>query len=229
MERNGERLMKSIFGFMRNHKAATMAVIGIVVLLLLGGPLMINVLFKHSAPVEILRAEWDAKDALSYYGSALSFLSTLILSGLAIWQNRRIQEENLKYTEQLEKMERAKFAPKLNIEQVVLTGGSGGTLQFVIKNESENHAYDVRLSDIHIEDARGERVGDSFEEQEVEYISQNKPYTAVLRKFPVADDGCSLYITVTYKDILNYEHMEKVYGSIGKHGVTSFKISPSYF
>lgn len=37
---------------------------------------------------------WEAKDVLSFYGSFLSFIGTVALGALALWQNKKFKEEN---------------------------------------------------------------------------------------------------------------------------------------
>ena len=42
---------------------------------------------------EAFVAEWDAGDALGYYGAILSFIGTVVLGALALYQNRIIKTE----------------------------------------------------------------------------------------------------------------------------------------
>lgn len=44
----------------------------VVLLLILGGPIVINILFKIKSPIWFLAAEWDASAALSYYGAIIA-------------------------------------------------------------------------------------------------------------------------------------------------------------
>lgn len=44
----------------------------VVLLLILGGPIVINILFKIKSPIWFLSAEWDASAALSYYGAIIA-------------------------------------------------------------------------------------------------------------------------------------------------------------
>lgn len=56
--------------------------------------LVIHVLFKISAPCEFFAAEWSA-------GELLTFLGTVFLGGLALWQNKKFKDENDKSQEEL--------------------------------------------------------------------------------------------------------------------------------
>ena len=44
----------------------------VLLLLILGGPIVINILFKIKSPIWFLAAEWDASAALSYYGAIIA-------------------------------------------------------------------------------------------------------------------------------------------------------------
>ena len=60
-------------------------------------PLVINILFKFEAPLEILRAEKSAGDMLSYISGAMAFVGTTFLGWIAYKQNeylKRIEENN---------------------------------------------------------------------------------------------------------------------------------------
>lgn len=63
-------------------------------MVLLGGPLIINSLFKMKAPIEIFIAEWNAGDVLSFYAVIVS--SVIAISGisLTIKSSREEQQEN---------------------------------------------------------------------------------------------------------------------------------------
>lgn len=44
----------------------------VLLLLIFGGPIVINILFKIKSPIWFLAAEWDASAALSYYGAIIA-------------------------------------------------------------------------------------------------------------------------------------------------------------
>ncbi len=69
---------------------------------------MINWLYKQPAPTAFFVMEWEAADALTYYGAVLTFLSTVALSALCLWQNHQIKAGNDKHTAFGEKMEKEK-------------------------------------------------------------------------------------------------------------------------
>ena len=79
-----------------------------------GNPLLINWAFTIPALCDFFAVDWEAKDALAYYGSALGFIGTVIFSGLALWQNHIIKAESDKHTALLEQMEKKKSMPTGN-------------------------------------------------------------------------------------------------------------------
>ena len=67
-------------------------------------PLVINVLFKIDLGICVLQSEWDAGDALAFYGSVLSVLLTVIGVFLTIRyeNNKAKKEDSIKYKPILE-------------------------------------------------------------------------------------------------------------------------------
>lgn len=60
-------------------------------------PIIINVMYLSN---EGYLTVWDGSDVLMFYGSVLSFTGTILLGGLALWQNERLNGINKKLTEQ---------------------------------------------------------------------------------------------------------------------------------
>ena len=86
---------------------------------------------------EAFVAEWDAGDALGYYGAILSFIGTVVLGALALYQNRIIKTEADKKAALTEEQEHAENMPRFFMR----FGGAGGfcaSLKFVIMNVSSN-------------------------------------------------------------------------------------------
>lgn len=81
-------------------------------------------------------------DVLSFYGTVLTFVGTVALSALALWQNKQIALKSQEYTELMERNERQRNLPVLKI---TLTGRNGAlmNLSFTINNFSENIATHI--------------------------------------------------------------------------------------
>ena len=80
--------------WINKHKVSFGLICLAVLFLLIGVPLIINILFKIPATTTFLEAEWNASDALAYYGAILSFIGTVVLGALALYQNHIIREES---------------------------------------------------------------------------------------------------------------------------------------
>lgn len=55
-------------------------------------PLVINIAFKFDFKIWWLESEWSAGDALSFYGTVLSFIGTISLGIVTIWQTKKSNE-----------------------------------------------------------------------------------------------------------------------------------------
>ena len=87
-------LVDKFLDFLKKHKKAVICCTLIVLFAVTGVPLIINWAFSVPAWCKFFAVDWDAKDALAYYGSALGFIGTVIFSGLALWQNHVIKTES---------------------------------------------------------------------------------------------------------------------------------------
>lgn len=135
--------------WIKKHKGVTiMACIGIGGILI-GVPLIINILFKYSSTIEIFRAEWTAGDALGYYGAVLSFVGTVVLGALALYQNHIIKADADKKAALLEERERRENMPRFRFA-LRSAGGFCGKLDLAITNISHNIAYDICVYDIRL-------------------------------------------------------------------------------
>ena len=54
--------------------------------------LVINIAFKFDFKIWWLESEWSAGDALSFYGTVLSFIGTISLGIVTIWQTKKSNE-----------------------------------------------------------------------------------------------------------------------------------------
>lgn len=54
--------------------------------------LIINILYKIDAPLEILKTEWDASTALTFWGTVFAAIGTVYLGQISISQNNRLME-----------------------------------------------------------------------------------------------------------------------------------------
>lgn len=138
-----------MFEWIKKHKVLFIIICVIILIALIGVPFAINLLFKADTNINVLQAEWSAGDALGYYGAVLSFLGTVILGALALYQNHIIKEEADKKAALLEEKERIENMPKFSMH-FKHCYGFGVRLGFAIKNYSKNISYDIKVYDIRI-------------------------------------------------------------------------------
>lgn len=131
-------------------------VILILLLLIVGVPFGIYVSFKIPAPIGFLEAGpgWNEGTVLGYYGSVLSFLGTVLLSMLAIYQNMEIKKEADKRTEALET---EKNSPKL-ICNARGCSGNYKELRCELENISNNLANKITVSNFNIYSENGDFI-----------------------------------------------------------------------
>ena len=132
--------------WLKKHKVAFAVICILVVFALIGVPLLINILFKINTGISALQAEWSAGDMLGYYGAVLSFLGTVVLSALALYQNHIIKVEADKRAAKLEDRELIKNMPKFCTRSLSFSGSSS-KISFDIENISENIAYEIKVYD----------------------------------------------------------------------------------
>ena len=83
------------FQIIKKHKAPFKTFVIGILLSTLSIPFLINELYKLGSETgKGYYTLWEAKDVLSFYGSFLSFIGTMALGGLALWQNKKFKHEN---------------------------------------------------------------------------------------------------------------------------------------
>lgn len=149
----GDIEMRMFLHYVKRHKKFSLLMIILIAFMVVGVPLVINWLSKLPAVTNYFVPSWSANDALSYYGSVLGFLSTVIFSGLALWQNHVIKEANERHTALLEQMEMVRNSPRFSIEAKSFNG-LAGCLKISVKNVTDNIASDIVISELRIVDEK---------------------------------------------------------------------------
>lgn len=163
--------MDKFLEFLRKNWAMFFVCIVIVLFAVLGIPLFINWAFGIPAWCNFFAVDWEAKDALSYYGDALGFVGTVIFSGLALWQNHVIKIESDKHTNLLERMENQKNMPILYFGTYCMSGKCG-QLSMYIENISDNIATEIRISEIKILNEDGTEFWNNGKEQRIAHLKE---------------------------------------------------------
>ena len=89
----------------------------VFVILIFGVPIIINECYMAN---EGYLTVWDGSDVFAYYASVLSFIGTVILGVVTVWQNRKVIETNNKLLELEIKRTRGYFIPKHKIYDEVM-------------------------------------------------------------------------------------------------------------
>ncbi len=76
-----------------NRKQILLYIVVAIVICFVIIPLIVNWLFKQSAPIPMLEAEWEAGEVLGYVSGILSFVGTMFLGWVSWKQNQNLQEK----------------------------------------------------------------------------------------------------------------------------------------
>lgn len=111
--------------FLSKYKSTVIVVIIVLLVAIFIIPFIINLLFKIKAPIELFGAEWNAEDALSFYGSFLSLLGTVVLGAVTVYQTNKahqqtekannIAEQSNELAIQMQRLEQAHFVSIVSI------------------------------------------------------------------------------------------------------------------
>lgn len=165
--------MDKFWEFFKKHWVSVMVCVVVVLFAIVGVPLCINWAFSIPALCDFFAVDWEAKDALSYYGSALGFIGTVIFSGLALWQNHVIKTESDKHTKILEQMENQKNMPILHFG-ASSANGQCGQLNLYIENISDNIATEILISEIKIINEDGTEYWSNEKTQRIAHLKERR-------------------------------------------------------
>lgn len=209
--------MRGLFKFFKTHKKCVILFFLLLSVLVVVIPFLINFMFKQASPCDLFTAEWNAGDVLAFYGAVLSFLSTSILSVLALWQNHIIKEENEKHRVILERMEREKNYPLLIIGDVV-GHGNAQDLTFDIKNLSDNIAQRITVSNFCIRDEKEKEIIRIEKECYIDYLTRSAPYKINLTNPPITEKSHKICFDLQYYDLFDEIHKCNVLGFFSDKG-----------
>ena len=115
-------------------------------------PLLINIAYKTDAPCPALESEWSAGDSLAFYGNILTFIGTTCISIVALLQTKKIEEVNLKHTNDLEKLNLRLNSPYIIIQKYNYNTGYG-LIEFELLNVTDNIAHAATISNICVQNS----------------------------------------------------------------------------
>lgn len=211
-----------MFKWIKNHIITTIFICIALIVVLFGIPLLINILYKFDVGCEIFRAEWSAGDALSYYGAILSFIGTVALGALAMYQNHIIRIESDKQAHLLEQRNLIENMPKFKAS---FRGSNGGysNFRFCIENITENIATEILVFNIQLCEEEKEPI--VFPENfSIAVLKVNNPWEIGLKNKPITNQDAFFTMMMSCKDKYEEKH-EYIIKVTFNNGKSNFKLS----
>lgn len=197
-----------MFDWIKKHKLF-IAIVSIFIIA--GVPFLIHVLFKIKTANSFWVAEWDAGDMLGYYGSILSFIGTVILGILALYQNHIIRMEADKTTKLLERREYESNMPKF-VAKSNSSNGNTSNLSFTIRNISENLASEIEIYAVQVIKPNNEIFWNTNVIYKRTAIASNCEYCVDLKNPPIYEDGYIFSMEMKCLDKYNEMHIYIIKG-----------------
>mgnify|MGYP004453181605 FL=1 len=197
-----------MFEWIKKHKVF---LIFIIISSLVVVPLVIHILFKIDVENSFFSAEWTAGEFLGYYGSVLSFVGTVVLGALALYQNKLIKDESEKHEQTLISQEHERNMPKFSVKA---SGSYGNCLKLKIKicNNSENIASNIDIYDAKILSSEQKLLWQAEKPQHLQIIAPMKDVEVEFDN-PSIDQYESLFIIcMKCEDKYNDTHKYKIFG-----------------
>lgn len=108
--------------------------------------LLIHISYSIEMPCKFLMAKWSAGELLQFYGSLLSFVGTVLLGGLALWQNQQLAIKNQQFNELINNQQKQMNMPRFDVTSSMGSNGAFTNWHIYLKNVSENVANGLLIS-----------------------------------------------------------------------------------
>lgn len=112
--------MSKIVGWIKHHKTTTF--LGCIVMFLL--PLiLVHIFFKWNSGIGWLSAEWSAGDVLAYIAGFESFVGTIVLGFVTVYQSEKASRENERLSREnnfLQRISVQRLLPLVSVESIVV-------------------------------------------------------------------------------------------------------------
>lgn len=210
-----------MFEWIKKYRKLLLIIIFISIFLV---PAIIHILFKIYPKNYFFIAEWSAGELLGYYGSILSFLGTVILGALSLYQNHLLKIETDKRTALLEQREHEKNMPKFTIK-LAQQNGQHSNLVLKISNITENSAMDVAVFNIRMIN-NDNVIWQRSDEFNFSILSMDNAKRMELKNPNVTDVNTILLMEMKCKDKYAEEHIYRIKGSLEDiQGYFKFKLT----
>lgn len=135
--------MKELKEYIRKHKVKTIALVFVCIFLI---PAIINVLFKYSPVCELLGAEWEAGDVLSFYGTLLGSAATIVGVYLSIdAAQRSYHEDEVNKVKPYLALTHLKSKSRITLDSLI-----GSLEDNQTREETQNYYEEYRLDKVYI-------------------------------------------------------------------------------
>jgi hypothetical protein len=187
--------------------------------------LLIHILYKIKAPCEFFVAKWSAGELLQFYGTFLSFLGTVSLGALALWQNNQLSIKNQKFNELIYKQQKEMNMPRFDITSSMGSNGNFSNWYITLKNVSENIANNVVISSFVVHD-KDEKL---LENRDYCKISSNsilggEKATVEFENKALYGDNLKVRFIISYEDKYSERHSCEAKAEILEQKFPEFKI-----
>lgn len=200
---------------MKKYRGWIIALLIVVLLAVAIVPLVINWLFKQVAPCEFMVAEWEASDALSYWGTILSFGGALALGAVTVYQTKKahdqtevankLAQESLAQTEranrlaaQMQRLEQAKFVSMVTCVPYVHTAKE------IALSQLENQYAPFIDETINLKDEAADSAQYYIIDGEVQNNSDYPIVQIGIHPGARGNGNCILYGLINYKTVAVY-------------------------
>ena len=197
--------MGKLIKWIKKHVLVTLILSFIITLLPV---LVIHILYKLKVPYKFLVTEWSAGELLQFYGSYISFIGTVLLGALALWQNNRLAKENKEYNELIKQQEKQIRIPKFDIPYKKYScNGAFSNWQIDLKNVSANIAINLSVSLFKVYDKQGNLIEKKSDCLIKHSLLQGGESTIIeFKNKSLPSDYFKVIFFIDYLDIYNDKH-----------------------
>ena len=173
---------------------------------------MINIAFNVGHRYCLPDVGWNISDALSFYGTILTFIGTVSLGILSLHQNNVLKQESDERQRYLDEMEHNRNLPLFSIVYINVNGKNIARLKFDLINMSNNAASNIEIVGPYVTDKDNGKVimgEDEVECFRVPYIDGGEKVRVAFENHDVKEKDIEVMIKIScqdkYTDCHNYK------------------------
>ncbi|MFW2491733.1 hypothetical protein ACN077_24725 [Clostridium chromiireducens] len=216
--------MKNLIKWIKKHKVISV-ILSIIIILL--PVLLIHILYKIKAPCEFFVAKWSAGELLQFYGAFLSFLGTVSLGALALWQNNQLAIKNQEFNELIYNQQKEMNMPRFDIASAMGSNGNFTNWYITLKNVSENVANKIVISSFTVRD-KDENLLENKEDCNIssDSLLSREEARIEFQNKALCGDNLKVRFIISYEDKYSEKHSCEAKAEIVEQKFPKFKITP---